>query len=143
MNLVFFKKMPLLSLALVCLAYALLGWYLAAHHLFWLVGAFMAALSLTIVWKNIIWLEKLEKYTFLTWIVALMVSVSIALIGTHWILLSGLIILLLATTILANIEIHLAGFTKQEKFWILIISVGLGLVIGEIVDIAVLPSMRY
>lgn len=143
MNLVFLKKIPLPSLALLCLAYALLGWYLAAHHLFWLVGAFMAALSLTIVWKNLIWLENLEKSTFLTWIVALMVSVAIALIGTHWILLSGLIILLLATTILANIEIHLAGFTKQEKFWILIISVVLGLVIGEIIDIAVLPSIRY
>lgn len=143
MNLVFLKKIPLASLALLCLAYALLGWYLAAHHLFWLVGAFIAAITLTIAWKNLIWLEKLEKYTFLTWIVALIVSVSIALIATHWILLSGLIILLLATTVLANIEIHLAGFTGQEKFWILIISAVVGLVIGEIIDIAILPSIRY
>ncbi|HEY9849661.1 MAG TPA: hypothetical protein V6D28_09405 [Leptolyngbyaceae cyanobacterium] len=143
MNLVFLKKIPFAPLSLLCLAYALLGWYLSAHHLFWLVGAFIVAVTLTIAWKNLIWLENLEKSTFLTWLVALMVSLSIALIATHWILLSGLIILLLATTSLANIEIHLAGFSKQDKFWILIISVVLGLVIGEIIDIAVLPSIRF
>ncbi len=143
MNLVFLKKIPFAPLALLCLAYALLGWYLSAHHLFWLVGAFIVAVILTIAWKNLIWLEKLEKYTFLTWLVALMVSLSIALIATHWILLSGLIILLLATTSLANIEIYLAGFSEQDKFWILIISAVLGLVIGEIIDIALLPSIRF
>ncbi len=40
MNVESLGKIPLMPLILLWLAYALLGWYLAAHQIIWLVGAF-------------------------------------------------------------------------------------------------------
>ncbi|MEH2301342.1 hypothetical protein [Nostoc sp.] len=38
-----------MPLVLLLLAYALLGWYLAANHIIWLVEAFVAAMSIGII----------------------------------------------------------------------------------------------
>ncbi len=46
MNIDFLKKITSLSLLLLWLAYALLGWYLSAHHIIWLVGIFIATVAL-------------------------------------------------------------------------------------------------
>jgi hypothetical protein len=42
MNVGFFNRIPLMPLVLLLLAYTLLGWYLAANQIIWLVGAFVA-----------------------------------------------------------------------------------------------------
>lgn len=49
MNLEFFNRIPLMPLVLLLLAYAFLGWYLAANHIIWLVGAFLAAMVIAVV----------------------------------------------------------------------------------------------
>jgi hypothetical protein len=59
---------------LLWLAYAFLGWYLAANHIIWLVGAFVAAMVLAVVRKSISWLERLVEFGSKTLIVILFLS---------------------------------------------------------------------
>ncbi|MBW4511859.1 MAG: hypothetical protein KME64_35965 [Scytonematopsis contorta HA4267-MV1] len=136
------KKTPFISLALLWLAYAFLGWYLSAHHVIWLVGAFIVLVAFAIASKSIIWLESLVKFGSQTLVVVLALSASIALVAT-WSLLFSLLLVPLATTILANIEMGLAGFSDLNKFLTLTIIAAFGLAIGEMIDIAFIPSLRF
>lgn len=52
MNMEFFNRIPLMPLVLLLLAYILLGWYLAANHIIWLVGAFVVAIVIAVVRKS-------------------------------------------------------------------------------------------
>jgi hypothetical protein len=146
MNIGFISKIPWLGLVLLWLVYALLGWYLSAHHIAWLVGAFIAALALAIVSKSSPWLDHLLKFisqglvAFL--LISLIISITVALAVTEPILLP-LIVMPLVTTFLAELEMNLVGFSKTNKFLILIIIATLGLGLGEIIDILLLPSLRY
>lgn len=54
-----------------------------------------------------------------------------------------LIFVPLATTLLAELEMRLAGFNKIDTFWILTFFAAFGLIVGEITDLALLPSIRY
>lgn len=58
MNVGFLSRSPWLPLVLLWLAYALLGWYLSAHHIVWLLGAFVAVLSLAVASKSSPLLER-------------------------------------------------------------------------------------
>jgi glucan phosphoethanolaminetransferase (alkaline phosphatase superfamily) len=146
MNIGFISRIPWLGLVLLWLVYALLGWYLSAHHIAWLVGAFVAALALAIVSKSSPWLDHLLKFisqglvAFL--IISLIVSISVALAVTKPILLS-LIVMPLFSTFLAELEMNFAGFSQTIKFLTLTIIAGLGLGLGEIIDIVILSSLRY
>ncbi len=146
MNIGFISRIPWLGLVLLWLVYALLGWYLSAHHIAWLVGAFVAALALAIVSKSSPWLDHLLKFisqglvAFL--LISLIISITVALAVTEPILLP-LIVMPLVTTFLAELEMNLAGFSKTNKFLILTIIATLGLGLGEIIDILLLPSLRY
>lgn len=146
MNIGFISKIPWLALVLLWLVYALLGWYLSAHHIAWLVGAFVAALALAIVSKSSPWLDHLLKFisqglvAFL--LISLILSISLALAVTEPILLP-LIVMPLVTTFLAELEMNSAGSNQINKFLILTIIAGLGLGFGEIIDIVLLPSLRY
>lgn len=136
------KKTPLFPLLLLWLAYAFLGWYLSAHHIAWLVGAFIVAVALAVVSKSITWLENLIKFGSQALVVILALSASIALVAT-WSLLFSLILIPLATTILADIEMNFAGYGHLNKFIILTLIAALGLGIGEMVDLAFFPSVRF
>ncbi len=142
MNVGFFNRFPVMPLVLLWLAYALLGWYLAAHHIIWLMGAFVVAVAIGIVRKSIIWLERLVAFGSRTLVVILFVSVSIAFVET-WSLLFSLFVIPLATTWLADLEMRFAGFNKVDSFWILTVLAVFGLTVGEIVDILLLPSSRF
>ncbi|WP_251957440.1 hypothetical protein [Nostoc commune] len=142
MNVEFFNRIPLVPLVLLWLAYTLLGWYLAANHIIWLVGAFVAAMVVAIVRKSIFWLERLVQFGSRTLVVILFLSISIALIAT-WSILLRLFLIPLATTLLADLEMRLSGFNKLDSFWILTILAVLGLVVGEVIDILLFPSIRY
>ena len=52
MNVKTFNKIPLLPLVLLWLTYTLIGWYLSAHHIVWLVGAFIIVLALAVGWNS-------------------------------------------------------------------------------------------
>ncbi|MFN6461143.1 MAG: hypothetical protein RMZ41_004770 [Nostoc sp. DedVER02] len=142
MNVEFFSRIPLMPLVLLWVAYTLLGWYLAAHHIVWLVGAFVATMVIAVVRKSISWLERLVEFGSKALVVILFLSISIALVAT-WSLLLRLFIIPLATTLLADLEMRFSGFTKLGSFWILTILAVLGLVVGELIDILLFPSSRY
>jgi hypothetical protein len=137
-----FNAIPAMPLILLWLAYTLLGWYLAAHHIFWLLGIFVTVVVLFAVSKTISWLEVLFKFGSQTLIVVLALSASTFLVAS-WSLLTTLFILPLAVTILAHLEIRFAGLSEVDTFVILTILAGLSLGIGEIIDIALFPSIRY
>jgi hypothetical protein len=139
---IYFNAIPVMPLVLMWLAYTLLGWYLAAHHIFWLLGIFVTVVVLFVVSKTISWLEALFRFGSLTLIVVLALSASIFLVAS-WSLLTTLLILPLAVTVLAHLEMRFAGLSEVDTFVILTILAGLSLGMGEIIDIAFFPSIRY
>ncbi|OUL17896.1 hypothetical protein [Nostoc sp. 106C] len=142
MNIDFYNRIPWIPLVLLWLAYTLLGWYLAAHHIIWLAGGFITAVALAIARKSITWLEQLFSFGSQTLVIILFLSISIALVAT-WSLLFSLFLIPVATTFLADLEMRFSGFSKFDSFLVLTVLAVLGLVIGEMVDILVLPSSRY
>ncbi len=131
-----------MSLALLCLAYILLGWYLAAHHIIWLVGGFITAVALVIARKSIVWLEQLFTFGSQTLVIVLFLSLSIAIVAT-WSIILSLFLIPIATTFLADLEMRFAGFSKLDSFLALTILALSALFVGEMVDILLLPSSRY
>ncbi|MEC4815837.1 MAG: hypothetical protein SAK29_21570 [Scytonema sp. PMC 1069.18] len=142
MNIGFSSKAPLQPLVLLWLAYAWLGWYLSVHHIVWLVGAFVTVLVLTVVWRSISWLERLVQYGSKTLILLVVLSSPIALVAT-WSLFLTFVLMPLATTILAEIELRFAGIGQKDTLLLLSAIAGCGLMIGEVIDIGLLPSARY
>ncbi|AUT03547.1 hypothetical protein CLI64_25825 [Nostoc sp. CENA543] len=135
-------RIPILSLILLWLAYAILGWYLAAHHIIWLVGGFIATIAIAVVRRSVSWLESLVSLGSRTLVVILVLSTSIALVAT-WSLLFSLFLIPIASTLLADLEMRFAGFNKRDSFWILTFLAATGLLVGEIIDLSILPSIRY
>lgn len=135
-----------MPLMLLWLAYALLGWYLSAHHIVWLVGAFVAAFALAFASKGSPLLERLVRFgsqgLVAVLIISLIVSTSFVL-AAIWSILFALIVIPLGTTFLAEVEMGFAGFSKLDTFLLLTVIAGLGLGLGELTDIVLLPSMRY
>ena len=135
-----------MPLMLLWLAYALLGWYLSAHHIVWLVGAFVAAFALAFASKGSPLLERLVRFgsqgLVAVLIISLIVSTSFVL-AAIWSILFALIVIPLGTTFLAEVEMRFAGFSKLDTFLLLTVIAGLGLGLGELTDIVLLPSMRY
>lgn len=142
MNVEFFNRIPLMPLILLWLAYTLLGWYLAANHIIWLVGAFVAAMVIAVVRKCTSWLERLVEFGSKILVVILFLSISIALVAT-WSILFKLFFVPLATTLLADLEMRFSGYNKLDSFWILTVLAILGLIVGEVIDILLFRSSRY
>ncbi|WP_442942080.1 hypothetical protein [Nostoc sp.] len=138
----FFNRIPLMPLVLLLLAYILLGWYLAANHIIWLVGAFVVAMVIAVARKSFSWLERLVEFGSKTLVVILFLSISIALVAT-WSILLRLFLIPLSTTLLADLEMRFSGYNKLDSFWIITVLAVLGLVVGEVIDILLFPSSRY
>ena len=115
MNVGFLSRIPWLPLMLLWLAYALLGWYLSAHHIVWLVGAFVAAFALAFASKGSPLLDRLVRFgsqgLVAVLIISLIVSTSFVL-AAIWSILFALIVIPLGTTFLAEVEMRFAGFSK-------------------------------
>ncbi|MCC5638261.1 hypothetical protein LC593_20965 [Nostoc sp. CHAB 5844] len=131
-----------MPLVLLWLAYGLLGWYLAVHHIIWLVGAFIAAVAIAVVRRSNSWLEELTAFGSKILIVILSLGASIALVAT-WSLLFSLFLIPIATTFLADLEMRFSGFNKQDSFRVLTFLAGAGLFVGEVVDLLFFPSSRF
>lgn len=138
----FFARIPLKAILLLCLSYIWLGWYLSSNHVVWLVGTIVLCFVSSVVWQTTSWLQLLIEFGSKTLVVVLFLSASVALVA-GWSLLSSLILMPLATTMLTNMELRLAGLERTDRFLLLIVVAGLGLAVGEGVDILFLPSMRY
>jgi hypothetical protein len=146
MNAQLLPQQPWLALSLLGVGYALLGWYLAAHHLFWLVSTFIVVTTFTIAWKSNPMLESLgwliRQPVFFVISVSLFLSLVVALIVVNPTLLS-LIPLPLITLTYALVEMRTAGFKQTEIFIWSVVITGLSLGFGEVIDLFVTPSMRY
>ncbi|WP_044500204.1 hypothetical protein [Nostoc sp. PCC 7107] len=142
MNMEFSTRIPMMPLVLLWLAYALLGWYLAVHHIVWLVGAFIAVVAIAVVRRSNAWLEELTAFGSKILIVILSLGASVALVAT-WSLLFSLFLIPIATTFLADLEMRFAGFDKKDSFRMLTLLAGAGLFIGEAVDLLFFPSSRF
>ena len=138
----FLNRIPGMSLIFLWLAYALLGWHLSANHIVWLVGAFVTIVVLAVIRKSIFWVESLINVKSQLLSLILVLSASIGLIAT-WSILFELFLLPLATTVLADLEMRISGFSPIDSFLVLTILAAFGLAVGETIDILFLPSLRY
>ena len=142
MNVGILRRITWLPLLLLWLTYTILGWYLSAHHIFLVIGTFVAVVALAVAWKSLTWLEDLIRFSFSGWFLVLIFSASIALLLTSSLLFT-LIFIPVVTTFLAAIEMRFAGFSKRDIFLVLTAIAGISLGLGEVIDLGFLPSMRY
>jgi hypothetical protein len=146
MNLELNRNFSFFSLFLLWLAYTLLGWSLAAHHIIWVVGLLIAFIAFYLAIEAnplVLFLTKIFSQSwFVLLSVALLVSVFIAAIPAFPMLLN-IVFIPFMSTLLVEIEMRYQGLNQLNKLLIFTILSGLGLAIGEAIDIILLPSMRY
>ncbi|HEY9861364.1 MAG TPA: hypothetical protein V6D16_17825 [Candidatus Obscuribacterales bacterium] len=139
-------RKPWFAFVLLVLAYTVLGWHLSAHHIFWLVGTFVIAVTLVTAWKSHPILESLVWFATQKLLVvvglSLLFSVAVTLVLTKPILLN-LTLLPLVSLLYAELEMRATGFKQMDVFFCSVLMAGLGLLVGEAVDLWVIPSMRY
>jgi hypothetical protein len=136
---------PWLALLLLGGEYAILGWYLGLHQIFWLIGISLLILTFVINCRNnqtlepIIWF--ISQPLFLVLGISLLFSLVVVLIFIQPILLS-LITLPIITLLYAVIEMQAAGFRQVTILvWLLLVT-GFGLGMGEFIDLLIVPKMR-
>jgi hypothetical protein len=142
----FSRPMPCLSLGLLWLAFAVLGWYLSANHVLWFVGAFLVVTILTIVRKSSplfalsIWSSVEDQVVVIMFTIFAILPLVLAIV---WSTASELLLLSLLATFAADMDLRLQGLGSENRRMALTLTSGLGLGIGEIIDLIVLPSARY
>ena len=146
MNAELATKKPWLALILLGGEYALLGWYLSAHHIFWLVGIFVVVVTFGAAWKSNPLLKFLDWFTnqglLVVISVSLLFSLVVTLVLTNPILLS-LFLLPPMALLYALLEMRDADFKQVDIFLWSVMMTGLGLGLGEAIDLFVVPSIRY
>lgn len=134
------------ALLLLTGEYILLGWYLAAHHVFWLMGSCIVIVTFAVIWKEnpildtLVWLVR--QPVFVAIAVSFVLSLMVAFLMIKPILLN---VSFLPSVILlyALLEMRIANFKQTDiVFWAMAIT-GLGLGIGEAIDLFITPSIRY
>lgn len=136
------SRLPWLSLILLWFAYVLVGWNLAAHHVIWFMGLLIMALAMTLSWVGSRWIKQALAYIPTVLLVALTVSILVTLAFTSSLFLALALVPLL-TTFFAWNEMRFFNFSQARTFWGLIAIAVLGLSVGEVFDLWVLPSARY
>jgi len=142
MNAGLLNRIPLLPVVALWLAYALLGWYLSAYDIFWFVGACVAAVGLGLSWKSIAAWEQILKFAsqgLLLIVAMLLMCILVALAAARSILIP-IVVMPLAITFLANVEMRFAGFSRFNTFLFLAFVAALGLGFGEVIDLLFLAS---
>jgi len=136
------SKVPWLSLTLFWLAYVLVGWTLAAYHIIWFVEVFIAVATVALVWATTPRLGRLVGDFPQVLLVVLAASGLVALAATQFIFFT-LVFIPFITTFLAWQDVLSLKLGKLYSFWLLVAVALSGLGLGELVDIFVLPSLRY
>ncbi|MBW4551376.1 MAG: hypothetical protein KME35_09740 [Aphanocapsa sp. GSE-SYN-MK-11-07L] len=135
-------KLPWLALILLWSAYALVGWNLAAHHVFWFMGLVIIALAMTLSWAGSRWIKQALEYIPTVLSVALTVSILVTLALTSSLFLA-LVLVPFLTTFFAWNEMRFFNISQTRTFWSLIAIAVVGLGMGELLDLWVFPSARY
>ncbi|HEY9844677.1 MAG TPA: hypothetical protein V6D03_00605, partial [Candidatus Caenarcaniphilales bacterium] len=126
------RKIPWLSLGLLGLTYALLGWDLSTYDVLWTVWFLIAAVAFTAV---LTWNSKLVARVVRLGpqsVVLIFIFTLVACLAATFGSLVTLSFLLLATQVLAKLELQLSGFKRSHTLWILMVTAGAAVVIGWI-----------
>lgn len=140
-------KLPWISLGLVSIAYALLGWHLSAYHVVWLVGLLAVIFTIAVACESnpiIELLLRLFGSQSLSVVISLSLtfSVVVAFVAVEPVLMT-LFATPAITTLLAALDLQSTGMRQLESFVALTIVAIFGLGLGEGIDLMLLPSMRY
>lgn len=136
------SSLPWLSLFLLCLSYALVGWSLAAHHVVWFASFLIIALAMVSSWAGSKWAGRILGYVPIVLLIASFISVFVTLtVISSLFLILGFIPML--TTFFAWQEMRFWKFSNTYTFLTLLCSAFLGLGLGELLDLGVLASSRY
>lgn len=139
------SRIPRLALVGLWLAYILLGWYLSFYNIFWFVGAVVVAISLALSWKSLVWLERIVEFssTGALIILAILLFCLLLALATTLSTLIPILVIPLVVTFWANVEMRFAGFTRFKTFLWLAAIAGIGLALGETIDLLFLSSTGY
>lgn len=140
-------RTPRLSLLLVWIAYVLLGWHLSAYHIVWIAGILVAIFTIAIAWKSNPLLDRLlslfgSQSLLIVISLSLAFSTAVTLLATEPIVIP-LFSAPIITMLLAALDLYSAGVRQLDAFASLLIAAGVGLGLGEGIDLFLLPSMRY
>jgi hypothetical protein len=139
-------RIPWLALGTLWLAYAFLGWYLAVHHIIWLIGATVIAVMLTTIGKGTPLLKQLSWFSFQSLFITIAISLAISLCLILFVSdfqFLGLIFLPVVATFWADLEMRSAQFEQHQiLLWFAAIA-GLGIGLGEVIDLFLIPSIPY
>jgi hypothetical protein len=145
MNLESLGRMPWGALASLWLGYALMGWYLAAHHIVWLVGTLVVLTTLAVAWKGVPFFKQLSwsspRSLLVITITTLALSLCVILFVSDFQFL-GLIFLPVVTMFWADLEMRSADFNRPQILLNLAMVSGLGIGLGETIAHVIIPSMR-
>ncbi len=136
------SNLPWLALILLWFAYALVGWNLVAHHVIWFMGLLIIAFAMTLSWAGSRWIKQVIERIPSLLLLAFTASILVTLALTSSLFLPLAFIPFL-TTFLAWNEMRFFKLSQIRAFWGLIAIAVLGLSMGELFDLWVLPSARY
>jgi hypothetical protein len=140
-------KLPRTSIGLLGVAYILLGWYLSAYHVVWLVGVLVVFFTIAVAWKTNPIVELLLKlFGSQSLVVVISLSLLVSCMTAFVAVEPQLATILTAptvSTLLATLDLQSAGVRPLEAFVSLTIVALVGLGLGEGIDTILLPSIRY
>jgi hypothetical protein len=133
--------MSIVALVMLWLAYFSIGWHLSAYHIIEFIGVAIAVFGINIIWTSISLEGGPLGYFPQVLIMVLLISGLIAFTATRPILFT-LIVPPALTTTFAWYEIQSWGIKKSYTRLILVGFAMLGLGVGEVVDLLLLPGVR-
>jgi hypothetical protein len=135
------RRLPVGVLTLLGLGYGMVGWHLAAHHIFLFVGVAIGVAALVFSWNSEPWFGgafgNLPQMLFVALVISLLITLtmSVPLMGT-------LVIIPALTTFLAWQEMQTLKLPGSYVWKILILIILLGLGVGELIDLTIFPSQK-
>ena len=134
---------PIISLVCVGIAYGLLGWHLSVYHVSWVMGSWFVAITLTVL---LFWGEKVTQRMFRLGprgVVSMFILSSILTLAVAASTLFGMIVVLLASQLLARLELQAAGLGRRLTLALMVV-LSLGTLSGGwIVGKNYYPSSPY
>jgi hypothetical protein len=135
-------RIPWLSLVILLLAYALVGWNLADYHLFWGLSFCLIASALTFAWMGSEWMSRILGYMSIVLIIATAVSlfITLTLISSLYLTLGFLPIL---TMLFAWQEMRFWNYSMGSTTVTLAGAALLGTGFGAVLNFATLSGTQY
>ena len=136
------SQLPLLALFLLFLTYVLAGWSLAAYHVIWLLSFFLVSLALGSAWIGSEWLGRILGYMSTVLLIATAVSlfITLTLISSSFLTLGFMPIL---TMLFGWQEMRFWNYGTGVTSATLACTALLGLGLGEVLNLTVLPGARF